>query len=65
MPKVFRAPAADPAEDAVMGHRLPHGLRGRSHRLDMLGGDEGEVNCRVPSKVLRHVDRRRTPRLLT
>jgi hypothetical protein len=25
------APAADPAEDAVMGHRLTHGLGGRGH----------------------------------
>ncbi len=25
------APAADPAEDAVMGDRLPHGLGGRGH----------------------------------
>ena len=37
-------PAADPAEDAVMGYRLPHGLGGRGHWLDMLGGGEGEVN---------------------
>ena len=32
------APAADPAEDAVMGDRLTHGLRRRGHWLDMLGG---------------------------
>ena len=38
------APAADPAEDAVMGNRLPYGLGGRGHWLDMLGGGEGEVN---------------------
>lgn len=36
--------APDPARDAVMGNRLPHGLRGSRHWLDMLGGDEGEVN---------------------
>jgi hypothetical protein len=34
-------PAADPAEDAVMGDRLTHGLGGRGHWLDMLGGDDG------------------------
>jgi hypothetical protein len=27
------APAADPAEDAVMGDGLPHGLGGRGHWL--------------------------------
>ena len=32
------APAADLAEDAVMGNRLPDGLGGRGHWLDMLGG---------------------------
>jgi hypothetical protein len=26
-----------------MGNRLTHGLGGRGHWLDMLGGDEGEV----------------------
>jgi hypothetical protein len=31
------APAANLAEDAVMGHRLPHGLGGRGHWVDMLG----------------------------
>ena len=36
------AAAADPAEDAVMGNRLTHGLGGRGHWLDMLGGGEGE-----------------------
>jgi hypothetical protein len=35
------APAADPAEDAVMGNRLPNGLRGRSHWVHILGGSEG------------------------
>jgi len=39
------APAADPAEDAVMGNRLPNGLGGRGHWLDMLGGKEEEVNA--------------------
>src|ERR1700736_2956788 len=38
------APAADLAEDAVMGNRLPHGLGGRGHWVHMLGGDEGKVN---------------------
>ncbi len=38
------APAADLAEDAVMGNRLPHGLGGRGHWLDMLGVGEGKVN---------------------
>jgi len=33
--------AANPAEDAVMGNGLTHGLGGRGHWLDMLGGDEG------------------------
>jgi hypothetical protein len=27
-----------------MGNRLPHGLGGRGHWSDMLGGDGGEVN---------------------
>jgi hypothetical protein len=38
------APTADPAQDAVMGNRLTHGLGGRGHWLDMLGGDERPVN---------------------
>jgi len=38
------APAADLGEYAVMGNRLPHGLGGRSHSVDMLGGDKGKVN---------------------
>ena len=43
--KVFRfihnthAPAADLAEYAVMRNRLPHGLGGRGHWIDMLGVD--------------------------
>src|SRR6266853_2202823 len=47
--KVFRlvnhthAPAADLAVDAVMGHRLTHGLGGRGHWLDMLGGKVNEA----------------------
>ena len=32
-------PAADLAEDTVMGNRLPYGLGGRGHWLDMLGVD--------------------------
>ena len=32
------------AEDAVMGNRLPHGLEGSGHLVDMLGGVEEEVN---------------------
>ena len=35
------APAADLAEDAVMGNRLPHGLGGRGHWVDMLGWVKG------------------------
>jgi len=31
------APAADPAEDAVMGNRLPHGLGGRGHWREWYG----------------------------
>ena len=42
------APATDLAEDAVMGNRLPYGWGRHGHWLDMLGGDEGEVN------VVRH-----------
>jgi hypothetical protein len=38
------APAADFAEDAVMGNRLPYGLGGRGHWVDMLGGGKGKVN---------------------
>jgi hypothetical protein len=44
-PEVFcivhnaHATAPDPAEDAVMGNCLPHGLGGRRHWLDMLGVD--------------------------
>jgi hypothetical protein len=40
------APAADPAEDAIVGNRLPYGLGGRGHWLNMLGGGEGQVNAR-------------------
>jgi hypothetical protein len=36
------ASAADPAEDVVMGNRLTHGLGGRGHWLDMLGGGQGK-----------------------
>jgi hypothetical protein len=32
------ASAADPAEDAVMGNRLPHGLGRRGHWLEWYGG---------------------------
>jgi hypothetical protein len=45
------APAADPAEDSVMGNRLTHGLGRRGHWLDMLGGSKGEVN---PSRNRHH-----------
>ena len=38
------APTADLAEDAVMRNRLPNGLGGRRHWVDMLGGGEGRVN---------------------
>ncbi|HXW90498.1 MAG TPA: hypothetical protein VEK33_08120 [Terriglobales bacterium] len=31
------APAADPAEDAVMGNRLPHGWWGCSHLRECVG----------------------------
>jgi len=41
------APAADFAQDAVMGHHLPHGLGGRGHWLDMLGGGGGEGKSKV------------------
>ena len=36
--------AADLAEDAVVGNRLPHGLGRRGHWVDMLGVDKREVN---------------------
>ena len=39
------APAADPAEDAVMGDRLTDGLGRSSHWADMLGGGKGEGQC--------------------
>jgi hypothetical protein len=63
------APAADPAEDAVMGHRLPHGLGGRGHWVDMLGGDEGKVNVRwhsssVPPQSPRRISNSISSRLL-
>jgi len=32
-------PTADPAENAVVGNRLPHGLGGRGHWEHMLGVD--------------------------
>jgi hypothetical protein len=35
------SPAADPAEDAVMGNRLPCGLGGRGHWPEMLDGYGG------------------------
>jgi hypothetical protein len=38
------APAADLAEDAVMGNRLPHGLGGRGHLAGMLVGLRAKVN---------------------
>jgi hypothetical protein len=41
------ATAANLAEDAVMGNRLPHGLGGRGHWVDMLGGGRGEGQCVV------------------
>jgi len=40
-------PAADLAENAVMGNRLPYGLGGRGHCVDMVGGDKGKVNRRA------------------
>jgi hypothetical protein len=45
------ASTPDLAEDAVMGNRLPHGLGGRRHWLDMLGVDQGKVN-RSPLSLL-------------
>ncbi len=42
--------AADLAEDAVMGNRLTHGLGGRGHWVDMLGGAKGKVNVRAACK---------------
>ena len=43
------SPAADLAEDAVMGNRLPHGLGRSGHWLDMLGGGWQGVNyCGYP-----------------
>lgn len=39
------SPAADPAEDAVVGHGLSHGLGGRGHWIDMLGVGDGKVNA--------------------
>jgi hypothetical protein len=47
------APAPDPAEDAVMGNRLPYGLGGRGHWVDMLGGYKGEVNVTVAFVFIR------------
>src|SRR5208282_5887606 len=38
------SPAADLAEDAVVRHCLSHGLGGRGHWIDMLGGGDGKVN---------------------
>ena len=47
------APAADPAEDAVMGNRLTDGLGGRGHWLDMLGGSKGGGQRRVALQAAR------------
>jgi hypothetical protein len=41
------SPAADLAEDAVMGNCLPYGLGGRRHCVHMLGGGEGKVKRRT------------------
>ncbi len=37
-------PTPNLAQDAVMGNRLPRGLGGSGHWVDILGGDEGPVN---------------------
>jgi hypothetical protein len=39
-------------EDAVMGDRLPLGLGGCGHWLDMLGGGEGKVNVQGINALL-------------
>ena len=44
--------AADLAENAVMGNRLPHGLGGRGHWVDMLGVGDGKVNAAVAFPTL-------------
>ncbi len=41
------ASSADLVEDAVMGDRLSHGLRGRGHWLDMLGSRGGKGKSKV------------------
>ena len=38
------AAAADFSKDAVMGNRLPHGLGGDCHWIDMLGVSRWKVN---------------------
>ena len=40
------APAPDPAQDAVVGNRLPHGLGGRGHWQNMLGVYRGKAQRR-------------------
>src|SRR6266478_7971411 len=49
------APAADPAEDAVMGNSLPRGLGRRGHSLHMVGAIRGKVNARVARPICRQV----------
>src|SRR5205814_7272839 len=45
------AAAANPAEYAVMGNCLPHGLGRSGHWLAMVGGTDKKVNCSaIPQK---------------
>jgi hypothetical protein len=44
------ATAADPAQYAVMGNRLPNGLGGRGHWVDMLGVGEGGGQSQAASR---------------
>jgi hypothetical protein len=46
---------ADLAQDGVMGHRLPCGLGGRGHYVDMLGVGEGKVNEMASRRCWRNI----------
>jgi len=45
------APAANPAEYAVVGNRLPHGFGVSGHWVDMLGGGQGDGRSHCLPKV--------------
>ncbi len=55
------APAADPAEDAVMRNRLTHGLGGRGHRLGHVRGERGQGQLYGGAQGIQNADRNSSP----